>query len=80
MNSVETSGIVKLNILEMCAFSFLSFPFNLVSHSDAWPGTASRNKEEIRQTISTRNIMYTVFRDRKIVLLVEFLPQGSTIN
>jgi hypothetical protein len=25
----------------MCAFSLLSFSFNLVSHSNAWPGTAS---------------------------------------
>jgi histone-lysine N-methyltransferase SETMAR len=31
-------------------------------------------------TISTRKIMCTVFWYRKGVLLVEFLPQGSTIN
>ena len=33
-----------------------------------------------KQTISTRKIMCTVFWDRQGVLLVEFLPQGTTIN
>jgi transposase len=38
------------------------------------------NKEKFKQTISTRQIICTVFWDRKGVLLVEFLPQGSAIN
>jgi hypothetical protein len=38
------------------------------------------NKKKFKQIISTRKIMCTVFWDRKSVLLVEFLPQGSTIN
>ena len=33
-----------------------------------------------KQTISTRKIMCTVFWDRQDVLLVEFLPLGTTIN
>jgi histone-lysine N-methyltransferase SETMAR len=37
-------------------------------------------KKKFKQTISTRKNMCTVFWDRKGVLLVEFLPQGSTIN
>jgi hypothetical protein len=37
-------------------------------------------KKKFKQTISTLKIMCTVFWDRKRVLLVEFLPQGSTIN
>jgi hypothetical protein len=35
------------------------------------------NKEKFRQTIL---IMCTVFWDRESVLLVEFLPQGSTVD
>jgi hypothetical protein len=38
------------------------------------------NKEKIQTDISTPKIMCTVFWDRKGVLLVEFLPHGSTIN
>jgi hypothetical protein len=37
-------------------------------------------KNKFKQTISTHLIMCTVFWGRKGVLLVEFLPQGSTIN
>jgi hypothetical protein len=42
--------------------------------------TSSPIKREFKQTISTCMIMRTVFWDRKHVLLVEFLPQGPTIN
>jgi hypothetical protein len=42
--------------------------------------TSSSIKKKFKQTISTRKIMCTVFWDRKGVLLVEFLPQVSTIN
>jgi hypothetical protein len=45
-----------------------------------WRHTWSPIKKNFKQTISTRKIMCTVFWDRKRVLLVEFLPQGSTIN
>jgi histone-lysine N-methyltransferase SETMAR len=35
---------------------------------------------KFKQTLSTRKIMATVFWDRKGVLLVEFMPQDTTIN
>jgi hypothetical protein len=38
----------------VCAFSFLSFPFNLVSHSNAWPGMASNNNLRNLNSISVR--------------------------
>jgi hypothetical protein len=44
-----------------------------------WRHTSSPIKKKFKQTISTCKIMCTVFWDRKGVLLVEFLPQGSTI-
>jgi hypothetical protein len=37
-------------------------------------------KRKFKQTIPTRKVMYIVFWDRKNVLLVKSLPQGSTIN
>jgi histone-lysine N-methyltransferase SETMAR len=45
-----------------------------------WRHTSSPIKKTFKQTISTRKIMCTVFWDRKGVLLVELLPQDSTIN
>ena len=42
--------------------------------------TSSPTKMKFKQTTSTRKIMCTVFWDRKGVLLVDLLPQGSTIN
>jgi len=42
--------------------------------------TSSLTKTKFKQTTSTRKIMCTVFWDRKGVLLVHFLSQGSTIN
>jgi hypothetical protein len=38
------------------------------------------NKEKLKQTISICKIICMMFSDRKCILLVEFLPQGSTIN
>jgi histone-lysine N-methyltransferase SETMAR len=35
---------------------------------------------KFKQTTSTWKIMFTVFWDRKDVLLLDYLPQGSTIN
>jgi len=45
-----------------------------------WRHTSLPKKTRFKQTTSTRKIMCTVFWDRKGVLLVDFLPQGSTIN
>jgi histone-lysine N-methyltransferase SETMAR len=42
--------------------------------------TSSPKKHKFKQTILTRKIMCTVFWDRQGVLLVEFMPQGTTIN
>ena len=42
--------------------------------------TSSPTKKKFKQTTSTRKIVCTAFWDRKGVLLVDFLPQGSTIN
>ena len=44
-----------------------------------WRHTSSPTKTKFKQTTSTQN-MCTVFCDRKGILLVDFLPQGSTIN
>jgi hypothetical protein len=46
-----------------------------------WHHPRSPSKlRKFKQTLSTRKIMATVFRDRKGVLLVEFMLQGTTIN
>jgi len=45
-----------------------------------WRHTSSPTKTKFKQTTSTQKITCTVFWDRKGVLLVDFLPQGSTIN
>jgi histone-lysine N-methyltransferase SETMAR len=42
--------------------------------------TTSPIKNKFKQTISSRKTTRTVFWDRKRILLLEFLPQGSTIN
>ena len=59
-----------------------------VSHEDPkskqqsmeWRHTSSPRKTKFKQTTSTREVMWTMFWDRKVILLVDFLPQGSTIN
>ena len=45
-----------------------------------WRHTSSQTKTKFKQTTSTRKFMCTMFLDRKLVLLVDFLPQVSTIN
>jgi len=45
-----------------------------------WKHTGSPKRKKFKQTFSKRKIMCTVFWDRQGVLLVEFLPQGTTIN
>jgi len=52
----------------------------LKQHSMEWRHTSSLTKTKFKQTASTQNVICTMFLDRKGVLLVEFLPQGSTIN
>jgi hypothetical protein len=47
--------------------------------SKEWTNISAPIKK-IKQIIPTRKIMCTVFGDRKSVLLLEFLPEGSTIN
>jgi len=45
-----------------------------------WRHTSSPTKTKFKQTASTQNIMCTMFCVRKGVVLVDFLPQRSTIN
>jgi len=45
-----------------------------------WRHTSLPTKMKFKQTTSTQKIMCTVFWDRKGVLLLDFLPRGSTIN
>jgi len=45
-----------------------------------WRHTSLATKTKFKQTTSTRKVMCTVFWDRKGILLVDFLPQGSAIN
>jgi len=45
-----------------------------------WRHTSSPTKTKFKQTTSTPKFTCTIFWDRKVVLLVDFLPQGSTIN
>ena len=45
-----------------------------------WKHTGLPKRKKFNQTFSTRKIMCTIFWNRQGVLLVEFLPQGTTIN
>ena len=45
-----------------------------------WKHTGLLKRKKFKQRISTRKIMCTVFWDRQGILLVEFLPQGTTTN
>ena len=45
-----------------------------------WRHTSSPTKMKFKQTTSTWKVMCTMFWNRKGALLVDFLPQGSTIN
>jgi hypothetical protein len=48
--------------------------------SKQWMHTHSPNKlKEFKLTLSARKMMATVFWDRKGVLMVEFMQQGTTI-
>jgi hypothetical protein len=49
--------------------------------SKQWMHTHSPNKpRKFKQTLSVRKLMATVFWDMKGVLLVDFMPQGTTIT
>jgi len=52
----------------------------LKQQSMEWRHTSLPTKTKFKQTTSTRKVMCTMFWDRKGVLLVDFLLQGSTIN
>ena len=45
-----------------------------------WKHTGSPKRNKFKQTFSTRKIMCAAFWERQGVLLIEFLPQGKTIN
>jgi hypothetical protein len=45
-----------------------------------WLHTGSPKPKKFKQTLSARKIMATVFWDRKVILLVDFMTQGTTIN
>jgi len=45
-----------------------------------WEHTGWPKRKKFKQTFSTWKIVCTIFWDRQGVLLVEFLPQGTTIN
>ena len=49
-------------------------------HSMEWRHTSSPTKMKFKQTTSTRKFTCTIFWDRKVVLPVDFLPQGSAMN
>jgi hypothetical protein len=49
--------------------------------SKQWMHAHSPNKpKKFKQTLSARNLMTAVFWDRKGVLMVEFMQQGTTIT
>ncbi|KAJ4432825.1 hypothetical protein ANN_21464 [Periplaneta americana] len=49
--------------------------------SRQWHHPSSPKKpRKFKQTLSTQNVMATVFWDRKDVLLLDFMPKGTTIN
>jgi len=52
----------------------------LKQESMEWRHTSSPSETKLKQTASIRKVMCTLFRGRKCVLLVNFLPQGSTMN
>lgn len=45
-----------------------------------WRHTSSPTAKKFKTVISSRKIMASVFWDRKGILLIEFLPQGETVN
>lgn len=48
--------------------------------SSQWRHTSSPSAKKFKTTISAKKIMASVFWDHKGIILIEFLPQGETIN
>jgi hypothetical protein len=48
--------------------------------SKQWRHSASPKAKKFKQTLSSRKIMCTGFWDRRGVLLIDFMTQGTTIN
>jgi hypothetical protein len=48
--------------------------------SKQWINTHSPNKPKVFKQISTRKLMTIVFGDRKGVLMVEFMQQGTRVS
>jgi hypothetical protein len=54
---------------------------NIKKQSKQWMHTHSPNKlKKFKQTLSARKLMAAVFWDRKGVLMVEFMQQGTRIT
>ncbi|KAJ4437194.1 hypothetical protein ANN_17329 [Periplaneta americana] len=45
-----------------------------------WRHSGSPVRTKFKQTLSVRKVVYTVFWDRKGILLIDFLPRGETVN
>jgi hypothetical protein len=45
-----------------------------------WRHSASPKAKKFKQTLSIRKTMLTVFWDRRGVLLIDFMTQGTTKN
>ncbi|KAF8788189.1 Histone-lysine N-methyltransferase SETMAR like protein [Argiope bruennichi] len=45
-----------------------------------WRHISSPTKIKPKQTLTPRKVMYTIFWDRKGILLIDFLPRGQSIN
>jgi len=48
--------------------------------SEQWRHTTSPSTKKFKTTISAKKIMASVFWDHKGIILIEYLPQGETIN
>jgi hypothetical protein len=60
---------------------FSHFTPEIKCQSLEWHHPRSPSKpREFKQTLSTRKIMAVVFWDHKGIRLVEFIPQGTSIN
>jgi hypothetical protein len=45
-----------------------------------WQHSASPKAKKFKQTLSARKIMCSVFSERRGILLIDFMNQGTTIN
>ena len=45
-----------------------------------WRHSESPCETKFKQTFSARKVMFTVFWDRRGILLVDFLTRGETVN